>query len=374
MRILVAPDKFKDSLGAAAVAENIAVGLRAVLPNAEITELPIADGGEGTAAVICAAAGGAWRSCATHGPLGEKIAARYCTVDRGRTAIMEMSAAAGLWRVPPEGRDPLRASSFGVGEMLLDASRRRATQITIGLGGSATNDGGFGMARAIGFRFFDRAGAELKGNVGNLLDLARIDAPVGLSLPRVTAAVDVQNPLLGERGATLVFGPQKGASAEQLDLLENALTNLAQVVMGDLGVDFRDRRGAGAAGGLGFGLLSFCSAEMRPGFEIVAEAIGLEAAIRNADVIITGEGRLDAQSLEGKAPGGVAHLARKYQKKIFAIVGCVDRDFDLAGIFDQVFTLAESPLSATAAIQDTPALLKMRAGELAEKLRVLDVF
>ena len=242
MRILVAPDKFKGSLGAAKVAEHIAAGLREELPGAEITELPVADGGEGTAGVICAAAGGVWHTCAAHDALGNTIAARYCTVENGAIAVMEMSEAAGLWRLPERLRNPETASSFGVGEMLLDAARRGAQRIIIGLGGSATNDGGSGMARALGFCFLDAQGGELGCSASELVRLHQIEVPAELRLPSITAAVDVQNPLLGEHGATRSYGPQKGADAEQVHRLERALARLADVVAREFGTDARGGR------------------------------------------------------------------------------------------------------------------------------------
>ncbi len=367
MRILLAPDKFKHSLGAPAVAEAIAEGLRDVLPDALITLLPIADGGEGTARAICAARNGKWHACDVRGPLGEIVSARFCTIADGKTAIMEMSEAAGLWRIPMEKRDPVAASSFGIGEMLLAATRQGAAEIIIGLGGSATNDGGFGMARALGFRFLDRKGAELAGPVSELLKLARIEAPRSSSLPRITAAADVRNHLLGKEGATRIFGPQKGASAEQLDLLEEALTRLAEVVARDLGIDYRDEPGAGAAGGLGFGLMSFCAAQVRPGFEVVAENVGLEAAVRDADVVVTGEGKLDEQTLEGKALTGISRVARSAGKPVFAIVGSANEN--ARELFDAVFVLAEPPVTEAEAMRNAPALLRSRGRELARLLQ-----
>ncbi len=298
MRILIAPDKFKGSLSAREVAENIATGLRDVLPDAKIDIVPMADGGEGTAEVICDALGGSWVNCSAHDPLGREIEARYVWIEEGKLAIMEMSEVAGMHRLSESERDPLRANTFGVGEMLLDAAQRGVDQIIIGLGGSATNDGGFGMARALGFRFF--AGEqELMRAVTELQKLTRVERPNALSLPKIIAAVDVRNPLLGENGATRVFGPQKGASEDKVDKLEAALTKLADVVGKAFKEDFRDEQGAGAAGGLGFGLVSFGGAKIRPGFDVVAESIGFESKIKDVDVVITGEGSLDRQTLEG---------------------------------------------------------------------------
>src|SRR6266571_39965 len=239
MRILIAPDKFKGSLSAREVAENIATGLRDVLPEAKIDIVPMADGGEGTAEVICDALGGSWVNCTAHDPLGREIEARYVWIEEGKLAIMEMSEVAGMHRLSESESDPLRANTFGVGEMLLDAAQRGVDQIIIGLGGSATNDGGFGMARALGFRFF--AGEqELMRAVTELQKLTRVERPNALSLPKIIAAVDVRNPLLGENGATRVFGPQKGASEDKVDKLERSLTTLADVVAKEFRFDYRN--------------------------------------------------------------------------------------------------------------------------------------
>src|SRR5438093_268750 len=299
MRILIAPDKFKGSLNAREVADNIAKGLRDELPDAKIDIVPMADGGEGTAEAICDARGGSRLKCKTHDPLGREIDARYGWIESGKIAVMEMSEAAGMRRLTESERDPVRATTLGVGEMILDAANRGANEIIIGLGGSATNDGGFGMARALGFRFFGEGENEIQ-SFAELLLLKRIERPKELEPPRIVAAVDVRNSLLGENGATRVFGPQKGASKSDLDNLERALTRLADVVTTEFGFDYRNEAGAGAAGGLGFGLLSFCRATIRPGFQVVAEAVGLELKMKDVDVVITGEGSLDRQKLEGK--------------------------------------------------------------------------
>src|SRR6266498_525387 len=219
MRILIAPDKFKGSLSAREVAENIALGLRDVLQGAKIDILPMADGGEGTAEVICNALGGSWLQCKAHDPLGREIDARYTWIADRKLATMEMSEAAGMRRLSESERDPVRATTFGVGEMILDAASRGANEIIIGLGGSATNDGGFGMARALGFRFLAHE-HELRGAVTELAGLERIQKPKDLILPKIIAAVDVKNPLLGKNGATRVFGPQKGVTKDQIDKLE----------------------------------------------------------------------------------------------------------------------------------------------------------
>jgi glycerate kinase len=333
----------------------------------------MADGGEGTAEVICDARGGEWVNCATHDALGREIEARYAWLADHATAVMEMSAAAGLWRIAPDERDLLSANTYGVGEMMNHAAERGAKEILLGLGGSATNDGGLGMARAPGFRFIGTEG-EL-AHPGDLATLTRIfstnaagnstalsrrvrDATSGV-FPNVVAAADVRNPLLGPRGATRTFGPQKGGTAEQLEILESGLKKLADVVTRDLGCDFRDVPGAGAAGGLGFGLMTFCSAPVKSGFEVVAEFVGLRSAIEDADVVITGEGRLDEQTLEGKAPAGVARLARQLGKPVFAIVGSSGAQATTSALFDAVLVLARD--------QVTPDESRARAGELLQE-------
>lgn len=358
MRILVAPDKFKYSLGATAVAEQIAAGLREILPAAEITLKPVADGGEGTASVICRANDGLWHACRVHDPLGRLVTARYCTIEAGATAIMEMSEASGLWRLAPNERDPLRASSLGTGEMLLDATRRGAREIIIGLGGSATNDGGFGLARALGFRFLDEQGCE----TSSLLALDRMIRPNELELPRLVAAVDVQSPLLGQGGATRIYGPQKGATPDQIERVESAMARFAEIVGGDASA-----AGGGAAGGLGFGLRNLCGAQIRSGFEVVAEKIELAAAIAEADVVVTGEGKLDAQTLEGKALAGVVRMARAARKPVCAIVGSASEKE--RAMFDAVFVLAQLPVSEAEAMSKAAELVKARAMELARWLQ-----
>ncbi len=377
MRILIAPDKFKGSLSAQQVAENIALGIRDVIPDAQIEIAPVADGGEGTAEVICKARGGEWVTCHAHGPLGNPIEARYVWLSENASAVIEMSEAAGLRALKDGVRDVLRANTFGVGEMLLDGAKRGAREIIVGVGGSVTNDGGFGMARALGYRFFDQQDNEIE-KTADLISVVRIEDPVaaGVSpakfsqmqparLPlqsKIIAACDVKNPLLGQNGATRTFGPQKGATPDELEILERALTRLADTVTRELGCDFRNNPGAGAAGGLGFGLMSFCSGELRPGFDVVADAVELEEKIGRADVVITGEGKLDRQTLEGKAPAGVALRARKFGKRVFAVVGRAAPDQQVHDTFDGVYELGGS-------IPQARELLRERARELGSTLK-----
>jgi len=389
MKILIAPDKFKGALSAREAAENIAKGLRDALPDATIEMMPMADGGEGTAEVICNARGGSWVQCKAHDPLGREIDAHYAWIADEKLAVMEMSEAAGMRRLSENERDPIRANTFGVGEMILDAATRGAVEIIIGLGGSATNDGGFGMARALGFRFSSGA-KELTDGVSELEKLTEITVPeeiVGALvpsarpkgrrltqpplqhvLPKIIAAVDVKNPLLGENGATRVFGPQKGATKDKIDILEQALTRLADVVATEFGFDYRNEPGAGAAGGLGFGLMSFCGAKIRSGFDVVAEAVGLGAKIEDADIVITGEGSLDRQTLEGKTPVGVARLARKLDKRVFAMVGRATNDPEVREVFDAVYANTRPGMSQEENMKRAAELLRENARELAKSL------
>ena len=384
MKILVAPDKFKGTLNAREVAQHIGQGLLDVLPDAQIEIVPMADGGEGTAEAVCDARGCVWVECKARDPLGREIDVRYGWIDQQKLAVMEMSEAAGMRRLSQNERDPIRATTFGVGQMILDATKRGANEIIIGLGGSATNDGGFGMARALGFKFLSGA-KELTKDVTDLESLTRIEPPVvaGVSpanstmqpalLPlqlNIIAAVDVKNPLLGENGATRIFGPQKGVSKNDLDNLEHALTKLADVVATDFGIDLRNEAGAGAAGGLGFGLLSFCGATIRPGFELVAEAVGLESKMKDADLVITGEGSLDRQTLEGKTPAGVAQLAHKLRKPVFAIVGRASEDPELREIFDGVYQNVRPGMSQQENMKRAAELLRENARELADTIGV----
>ena len=388
MRILIAPDKFKGVQSAREIAGNMAAGLREELPDASIELAPIADGGEGTAEVICDALNGEWRTGEALDPLGRTITARYAWLHQTATAIMEMSEAAGLRRLDANERDVDRATTFGVGQMILNAARRGAEEIVVGLGGSATNDGGVGMARALGFRFLDGQGQELNGPITDLIYLARIVPPQNVEVlvastysstsssvrtpmqrVRVVAAADVRNPLLRKNGATAIFAKQKGASEQQIESLEVALARLADVVTNDLGMDHRREVGAGAAGGLGFGLMSFCRASLRSGFDVVASAIDLKSRVKMADVVVTGEGSLDQQTLEGKAPGELARMARKAGKSVYAIVGRMQNGLDVRDLFDGVYAVARPELSDEENIAGATELLREGARQLGRTLK-----
>jgi len=365
MRFVIAPDKFKGSLSAASAAQAIADGLREAMPDAACVLAPIADGGEGFAEAMSLALGGTWIECTAQDPLERDVPCRYAWVGSAKIAVIEMAEASGLWRMKPEERAPLRAHTFGTGQLIRDAAARGAKKILVGLGGSATTDGGAGMAAALGYELLTSDGEELAPHPGGLIALTRIRNVRAIDLPEIIAACDVQNPLLGERGAARVFAPQKGADAKTVQHLEASMHQLAEMVAESLGCDFRDAPGAGAAGGIGFGLMSFCGAKVRSGFDLVAETIGLEAKIASADAVITGEGRVDAQTLEGKGPAGVAALARKHGKPVIAFGGGIDPAAE--NLFDATVPIIDSPLPLDEAMRRGAELLRRaacRAGRL----------
>jgi glycerate 2-kinase len=367
MRILIAPDKFKGSLTAVDAAQAIARGIAAVRADAEAVLMPIADGGEGTAGAICAALGGRWITVPACDPLRRPVEARYAWLEND-VAVIDMSEASGLWRLSRDEYDPLNASTFGTGQLVADAMRRGARKILVGLGGSATNDGGVGLAEALGFEFLGRDGKRLRNVPADLADLDRIVAPDAHASTVIIGLCDVQNPLLGERGASRTYGPQKGADPGAVARLDRNLARLADVVARDLRCDFRETPGAGAAGGLGFGLLGFCGAELRSGFETLAEVLGLEREIAASDWIITGEGRLDAQTLEGKGPAGVAALARKHHRPVIAFAGAVADDPRIVAGFDHVFAITPAGMPPADAFREAARLLTNGAADAAAGL------
>ena len=310
MRILVAPDKFKGTLTASQAADAVAAGWSRGRPLDEVELVPMADGGEGTMDALVAALGGTVVPSRVTGPRGDPVEAAYGLVEtaEGLMGVVEMARASGLALLAPSRRDPGRTSTQGTGELMVRALERGAERLLVCLGGSATNDGGVGMASALGYRFLDAGGAPIEPGGAGLLGLHRIEASQVHARVRwvtVTGACDVSNPLTGAAGASAVYGPQKGASPEDALVLDRALGHLAAVVHRDLGIAPKDEAGAGAAGGLGFGLLAFCGARLRPGVEVVMDALDLGTKIAAADLVITGEGSLDAQSLRGKVPSGV---------------------------------------------------------------------
>ncbi len=322
--VVCAPDSFKECLSAAAVARAMALGVRDAAPTLDVVEIPMADGGEGTVEALLASNHGEWVGATVTGPAGDPVEAEYGIIDHGRTAVIEMAASSGLALVPEAARNALTATTRGTGELIRDALDRGVTHILIGLGGSATTDGGAGMAAALGVKFLDTAGAELPDGGGALNGLHKIDTSEihsGLNHCKVEAACDVRNALIGPQGTAHVYGPQKGASQEMVKKLDDALKHYAECINQQLGLNVADVQGGGAAGGTAAGLLVFAKAKLRPGFDMVADACGLEGAIADAALVFTGEGKMDGQSAEGKTPVGVGELAARYDVRCLAIVG-----------------------------------------------------
>ncbi|MCU0794383.1 MAG: glycerate kinase [Akkermansiaceae bacterium] len=361
MRILVAPDKFKGSLDARGAAEAMARGLALAHPEAEILIRPMADGGEGFMETVHSGIGGSWQSCPAVDACGREINARFLIAESsdGPIAVMEMAETAGIARLSPTERDPLTASTRGIGMQIAHATENyEIHRIYLGLGGSATNDGGCGMAAALGYRFLDASGSEIPALPAQLHRLARIAAPERESWPEIIAACDVDNPLLGPRGATAVFGPQKGADDAMRPLLENVLARVVEIAAA---TEAAETPGAGAAGGLGFGLLHFTSARLISGFDLVASLLGFEDLIRGVDLVVTGEGSLDSQSLGGKGPVALAKLAARHGVPTLALCGQADATIRQSGIFHDIRALADSGLPPDILFRDAALLLESLA-------------
>lgn len=356
MRILIAIDKFKGSIPATVASQTIAAALKQTLPGADCDLCPIADGGEGTAEAVVTALNGEWCEAATFDAQNRPVTARYGLVQAAgqQEAIMEMSAASGLAMVSDLPLTPTTASTHGTGLMLEDAIARGAQRIVIGIGGSATNDGGVGMAAALGFRFLDASGSRLEPIIANMDRLATIEPPASVC-PEILVACDVNNPLLGPHGCTRVYGPQKGVT--DFEFFESRLQHLADIAKRDLGSDHRDEPGAGAAGGLGFGLMTFCGARLTSGFDLIADLVHLRGRIAAADLVITGEGRLDAQTLHGKGPMGVADMARELGKPVAAFAGAVQAEEQLRPRFDLLCAIKPQEMPLAEAMQRGPELL-----------------
>lgn len=375
MRVVIAPDSFKGSLSAQAAAEAMARGVETVFPDAELRLVPIADGGEGTVDALVSATGGKLLETQVAGPLGEPVLARWGVLGDGVTAVIEMAAASGLSLVPAARRDPRLTSTRGTGELLraaLDAGLRR---LVVGIGGSATSDGGAGMARALGIRFLDPAGRELPEGGAALARLERID--LGGTDPRlagaeILVACDVDNPLTGPRGAAAVYGPQKGATREAVAALELALERYARVGAIATGRDVASIPGAGAAGGLGAGLLLFTQARLRPGVEIVLETTRFDELVQGAALVVTGEGRTDFQTAMGKAPVGVAAVARRHGVPVICLSGGLGDGAEevLTLGIDALAGMVPEPMSLDDAMLGAAALLEAAAARACRLVRV----
>ena len=362
MRVVVAPNAFKGSLSASQAASAIANGVRESFPDAEVVEIPVADGGDGTVEALVSAHRGEYRTAEVEGPLGDSVSATFGLIEAGRTGVVELASASGLTLIAPERRNPRKTSTYGFGQLLAAVRATGVEQIIAGIGGSATNDGGAGMAEALGYHLLNGAGAELARGGAALASLSRIDASgfdLGWRAVKVMVACDVTNPLTGPKGASAVYGPQKGADATAIPELDAALANLAAVIERDLGKHVADVPGAGAAGGAGAGLMAFLDAKLVPGAPLVVEASGFDTALQGADLVITGEGQADAQTGYGKAPGEVAKRAKAARIPVLLIAGSKGQGWEaLSGLgVTAVVTLDEEGGNLQQLIRDAGQLL-----------------
>ena len=364
MKVVLAPQTFKGSISALEAARAMSEGVRRVVSDAETVPVPVADGGDGTLETLVASSGGEIRTSEVTGPLGEGVTALWGAMGDGNTAVIEMARTSGLVLVPVEKRDPLKTTTYGLGEVIAHALDTGFRRFIIGIGGSATNDGGAGMAQALGVRLLDNSGGELRRggfllNLLNSIDMSGLDPRARDS--EFLVACDVNNPLCGPEGASAVYGPQKGATPEMVEMLDRALALLDEVVYRDIGVAMADIPGSGAAGGLGGGLIAFLGGKLRSGVDIVLETVGLDRHLKGADLVITGEGQLDCQTVYNKAPIGVARLAKAWGIPVVAISGSLGRGFTdvhehgidaVAAITSAPMTLDESSERAAALIAD----------------------
>lgn len=375
MKIVIAPDSYKESLSALDVATAIETGFREIYPHAEYVKVPVADGGEGTVEAMAAATQGHIVQVSVTGPLGEPVNAFYGLSGDMRCAYIEMAAASGLESVPPTRRNPLLTTSWGTGELIRHALDAGVSQIIIGIGGSATNDGGAGMAQALGAKLLSAGQQQIAPGGGALETLARIDLSEldpRLADCRIDVACDVTNPLTGPQGASAVFGPQKGATAAMIERLDRGLQHFAQIIDRDLDIDVLNLEGGGAAGGMGAALYAFCGANLRPGIEIVTDALGLAELVADADLVITGEGRIDSQTIHGKVPVGVAKVAKRFNVPVIGIAGSLTADVGVVhqhGL-DAVFSVLYSVCTLEEALANAAANVRMTARNVAAVLEM----
>lgn len=375
MKIVIAPDSYKESLSALEVATAIESGFREIFPTAEYVKLPVADGGEGTVEAMVAATCGRIVNVAVKGPLGEAVDGFYGLSGDEQCAFIEMAAASGLELVPAAQRDPLVTTSWGTGELIRHALDSGVKHIIIGIGGSATNDGGAGMVQALGAKLLDKQGQQIGPGGAALETLASIDVrelDKRLADCRIEVACDVTNPLTGKEGASAIFGPQKGATPKMIARLDQALGHYAKLIARDLDVEVLNLAGGGAAGGMGAGLFAFCGAELRRGIEIVTEALSLDAHVADADLVITGEGRIDSQTINGKVPVGVASVAKRYNVPVIGIAGSLTADVGVVhdhGI-DAVFSVIYKICSLDDALANAGENVRMAARNIAAVLKI----
>ncbi|MDM1269828.1 glycerate kinase [Acinetobacter indicus] len=358
LRFVIAPDSFKESLSAVQAAQAMQRGILRQFPDAICRLVPLADGGEGTVDALLNACAGQKVACRVRGPLPQQqVESYFALMDEGKTAVIEMAKANGIHLIPLAQRNPALTSTYGTGEMIRQALDLGVSKIVIGLGGSVTNDAGSGMAQALGVKFLDQAGLEVQPCGGNLkqiceIDLSALDAR--LATTEMLIASDVNNPLCGEYGASAIFGPQKGATPELVKILDQNLGYFANLVETTLGVNVQHQAGAGAAGGLGFGLLAFARAKIQSGVELLIQQTGLTEKITQADVVLTGEGKIDRQTFMGKTPFGVAQVAKSLNKPVYAFAGMIGEDIEplLEAGFTQIIGINPPDISLEDAIQN----------------------
>lgn len=377
MRVLIAPDSFKECLTADAVAQHIATGWLRGAPNDHVTQVPLADGGEGTTVTLVRAMGGSLQQVVVEGPSGASVSACYGLIDQGKTAIVEVAEASGLHCVAEPERNALTASSYGTGQLIMAALHHRPETLILCLGGSATTDGGAGLLQAMGAQLLDNNGQTIPRGGGGLAHLSSFNfspAQAHLAGINTVVACDVTNPLLGERGAAAVFGPQKGASADDVSVLDSNLRHFANCVA-KRGYDISSFAGSGAAGGIGGAIAGILGGTLKPGIELVMSALKLETQMQNTDLVITAEGSLDGQSASGKTPIGVAKLAQRYQVPVVGLAGQLASD-DMAAIhqagISAVFSIAPGPISKDDAIANAAQYLENTAEQLARLLASMD--
>ena len=375
MKIVIAPDSYKESLSAADVASAIESGFREIYPDAEYVKLPVADGGEGTVDAMVAATQGRVISVNVTGPLGEPVAGFYGVSGDERCAFIEMAAASGLELLSPEQRTPLKTTSWGTGELIHHALDLGVKRIIIGLGGSATNDGGAGMVQALGAKLLTADNQQIPYGGAGLETLAKIDISEldsRLAHCQIDVACDVTNPLTGAEGASAVFAPQKGATAEMVVQLDGALAHYARRIEQDLAINVLTLEGGGAAGGMGAALYAFCGATLRPGIDIVTEALHLDALVADASLVITGEGRMDSQTIHGKVPVGVARVAKRYHIPVIGIAGSLTADVGVVhqhGV-DAVFSVLYRICSLNDALAQAGDNVRMAARNIAAVVKI----
>jgi len=374
MKIVIAPDSFKESLSAMEAALAIERGFKRIFPNADYQKMPMADGGEGTVQSLVDATNGSIKERIVTGPLGNPVKAFFGLMGDGKTAVIEMAAASGLHLVPFERRNPLVTTTRGTGELILSALDLGVEHMIIGVGGSATNDGGAGMVQALGGRLLDSDGNDIQAGGGVLSEIASIDLTgldQRLTEIKIEVACDVDNPLTGPRGASAIFGPQKGATPEMVQLLDQNLTHFADVVEASLGRSFRNIEGAGAAGGLGASLVAFLNAELKRGIQIVLDAVNFDEVVEDANLVITGEGRIDSQTIYGKTPIGVAKAAKKYGVPVIGVAGSLSKDCDVVyehGI-DALFSIVPGVTTLPNAFEHAADYMEKTARNIAATLK-----